>query len=134
MRTTRRLTALLGGGLLATSMAVGTAATATASTTSTDTATVVAQRYQCRVNLDQRGDWLVVDIRSNTRNESADVRANFNAGRDERNRVRLGRDGDATTRFRIPNRASFVAVRVHIDADRGRDITCSDSLRLRQPR
>lgn len=128
MRTTRPLTALLGGGLLATSMAIGTAATATAST---DTTSVAAPRYTCRVNLDQRGDWLVANIRSNTRNETADVRANFNTGRDQRNRVRLGRDGDATTRFRIPNRASFVAVRVHIDADRGRDITCSDTLRLR---
>ena len=129
MRTARRLTALLGGGLLATSMAVGTAATASASTDTTTT--VAAQRYSCRVSLDQRGDWLRVNIRSNTRNETADVRANFDSGRDQRNRVRLGRDGDATTRFHIPNRAHFVRVRVHIDADRGRDITCSDTLRLR---
>lgn len=131
MRTIGRLTALLGSALLATSMAVGTAATATASSTDTVTA---QQRYSCRVSLDQRGDWLRVAIRSNARNETADVRANFDSGRDQRERVRLGRDGDAVTRFRVPSRADSVRVRVHIDVDRGRDITCSDSLRLRQPR
>ena len=34
-----------------------------------------------------------VNIRSNTRNETADVRANFDSGRDQRKRVRLGGTG-----------------------------------------
>ena len=87
-------------------------------------------RGQCSLDATKRGDNLRVQVRSNTGDGFAIVRANFNQGRDDTNRVDLNRRGDGTTRFDIPRRADWVDVTAYIrDRDRG-FVTCSDRVRV----
>jgi len=130
MNVKHRIIALVGGGLLAAALAIGSAGTVSA-------ATMPPRDHhndRCTVRLDERGDRLRVEIRSDSDNDRARVRANYNRGRDQSDTVRLNRQGNGDTTFRIPDQARRVTVRVNIDdSNRGRhhDVSCSESIRLR---
>lgn len=83
----------------------------------------------CQVDATKHGDNLRVQIRSNTGDGFAFVRANFNEGRDDTNRVNLNRSGDGSTSFSIPRRADWVNVTAAI-RERGQLVTCSDRVRV----
>ena len=126
MKLAHRAIGLVGGGLLALSLAAVTAPGAAADATA-------APRHHhgdCSVRLDERGDRLIVRI-DGADDGRARVRANFNPGRHDSDSVRLNGRGNGTVRFDIPDHARFVRVDVEVrDRDSRDTAQCDDSLRL----
>ena len=124
-RITRGLAALaLAGGL-----GVAGASSASADQRHDDERGRDNGRSVCRVDATKHGDNLRVQVRSNTGDGWAFVRANFNEGRDDTNRVNPNRQGDGSTDFDIPRRADWVNVTATI-RERGKTATCSDRVRV----
>lgn len=131
MNVKHRIIALVGGGLLAAGLAIGNAGTVSAATMPPSDH---HHNDRCTVRLDERGDRLRVEIRSDSDNDRARVRANYDRGRDQSDTVRLNRQGNGDTTFRIPDQARRVTVQVNIDdgnRNRHHDVSCSESIRLR---
>jgi len=130
MNVKHRIIALVGGGLLAAGLAIGSAGTVSAATIPSSD----HHNGRCTVRLDERGDRLRVEIRSDSDNDRARVRANYDRGGDQSDAVRLNRQGNGDTTFRIPDQARRVTVQVNIDDSNRRrhhDVSCSESIRLR---
>jgi len=106
MKLAHRAIGLVGGGLLALSLAAVTAPGAAAAD-----ATAAPRVYHCSVRLDERGDRLIVRIHGADRGR-ARVRANFDRGRHDSDSVRLNGRGNGTVRFDIPDHARSVQVNV----------------------
>ena len=127
MKLAHRAIGLVGGGLLALSLAAVTAPGAAAADA---TAAPRDHHGDCSVRLDERGDRLIVRI-DGADDGRARVRANFKPGHDDSDRVRLNDRGRGTVRFDIPDHARFVRVDVEVrDRDSRDTAQCDDSLRL----
>lgn len=125
MKLAHRAIGLVGGGLLALSLAAVTTPGAAAA----DATAAPRHHGDCSVRLDERGDRLIVRI-DGADDGRARVRANFKPGHDDSDRVQLNDRGRGTVRFDIPDHARFVRVDVEV-RDRDRDTArCDDSLRL----
>ena len=126
MKLAHRAIGLVGGGLLALSLAAVTAPGAAAA----DATAAPRHHGDCSVRLDERGDRLIVRI-DGADDGRARVRANFNRGRHDSDSVRLNGRGNGTVRFDIPDRARFVRVDVEVrDRDSRDTARCDDRLRL----
>ena len=108
MKLAHRAIGLVGGGLLALSLAAVTAPGAAAADA---TAAPRDHHGNCSVRLDERGDRLIVRI-DGADDGRARVRANFDRGRDDSDSVRLNGRGNGTVRFDIPDHARSVQVNV----------------------
>ena len=126
MKLAHRAIGLVGGGLLALSLAAVTAPGAAAA----DATAAPRHHSDCSVRLDERGDRLIVRI-DGADDGRARVRANFDWGCDDSDSVRLNGRGNGTVRFDIPDHARFVRVDVEVrDRDSRDTAQCDDSLRL----
>ena len=126
MKLAHRAIGLVGGGLLALSLAAVTAPGAAAA----DATAAPRHHGDCSVRLDERGDRLIVRI-DGADDGRARVRANFKPGHDDSDRVLLNDRGRGTVRFDIPDHARFVRVDVEVrDRDSRDTARCDDRLRL----